>query len=271
MKEFIYLGWTSRSLIVFSSLIFIPNFIAAYTMATTTTITTSTTSTSVDIRNPSGDWALNKSKSKNLDGALKLQGIGWLRRKAILSGTITLKILQTTEAPPPTETIGAATTLNTDTDPLTTIKTQQGLRGIFAGLEQTRSLNWTEQSQVDSVSGAAVHVKSRFVRGVRDNEGRVKPTGLRIETAGRAKERAEIEAFLGGSVCAPVETGGGEEAREKAFVQDFVRCEEGGWTVEQIWAVESLSDGLFLTCKAVAAKGSTTEQACQVYQLEGQK
>ncbi|KAL4790760.1 hypothetical protein BDV19DRAFT_371838 [Aspergillus venezuelensis] len=238
-------------------------------MATTTTITTST---SVDIRNPSGDWALNKSKSKNLDGALKLQGIGWLRRKAILSGTITLKITQTTEPPKTTETIGAAASFNTtDTDSLTTIKIQQGLRGIFAGLEQTRSLNWTEQSQVDSVSGAAVLVKSRFVRGVRDNEGRVKPTSLTIETAARAKERSEIEAFLGAPVSAPVETGGGEEAREKAFVQDFIRCEEGGWTVEQIWAVESLADGLFLTCKAVAAKGSTMEQARQVYQLEGQK
>ncbi|KAL4954887.1 hypothetical protein BDW69DRAFT_183128 [Aspergillus filifer] len=239
-------------------------------MATTTTIATTT---SVDIRNPSGDWALNKSKSKNLDGALKLQGIGWLRRKAILSGTVTLKIIQTTEGPKgpePTETIGAATSLNTDHDPITKITTQQGLRGIFAGLEQTRALNWTEQSQVDSVSGAAVLVKSRFVRGVRDNEGRVKPVGLTIETAARAKQRSEIEAYLGGAVSAPVETGAGEEAREKAFVQDFIRCEEGGWTVEQIWAVESSSDGLFLTCKAVAAKGSSTEQVCQVYQLEGQ-
>ncbi|KAL4934074.1 uncharacterized protein BDV17DRAFT_285815 [Aspergillus undulatus] len=231
---------------------------------------------SITIRNMTGDWTIDKSKSKNLDAALKLQGIGWLRRKAVLSGTVTLKIVQSTSTSTPPLT-GTTTSVNCsgsdlDTELITRITAQQGLRGVFPGVEQTRSLDWTETSQVDAVSGSALLVRSRFVRGIKDGEGRVRPV-LKVETAGSKQDRSDVEAYLGSSVSAPVETaeGGGETAREKAFVQDFIRCEELGWTVEQIWAVEKIGSGIFLTCKVVATKGSSAEQACLVYQPEGQK
>ncbi|RDW89817.1 uncharacterized protein DSM5745_01592 [Aspergillus mulundensis] len=198
----------------------------------------------ISIRNLTGDWAIDKTKSKNIDGALKLQGIGWLRRKAVTSGTITLK------------------TTHSDNS----LMMQQGLRGIFPGVEQTRSLDWSEHEHVDAVSGAAIKVRSRFVPGVLEGE-KVKPV-LQVETPTATGKRGEVEEYLGAAVSAP---GQSDETREKAFVQDFIVCESGGWTAEQIWAVETIGDGLFLTCRAVAAKGDAIEQAYQVYQYEEQK
>ncbi|KAL4999153.1 hypothetical protein BDV10DRAFT_165347 [Aspergillus recurvatus] len=211
----------------------------------------------VSIRNLTGDWVIDKSKSTNLDGALKLQGIGWLRRKAVTSGTITLKTAQTIEA-------------HDGKQPITRLMMQQGLRGIFPGVEQTRSLDWSTHEQVDAVSGAAIAVRSRYVRGVEDGDGsKVKPV-LQVETSAAGDHgKADTETFLGAAVLVP--DIGNEEAREKAFVQDYIVCESGGWTVEQIWAVERIDGGLFLTCRAVAAKGSATEQAYQVYQYEEQQ
>ncbi|KAL4907108.1 hypothetical protein BDW74DRAFT_189671 [Aspergillus multicolor] len=202
----------------------------------------------LSIRNLTGDWAIDKSKSKNIDGALKLQGIGWLRRKAVTSGTITLK-----------------TTYDTNSNSL---MMQQGLRGIFPGVEQTRLLDWSEHEHVDAVSGAAIKVRSRFVRGVVEGE-KVKPV-LQVET--NTAKKAEVETYLTAAVSIPVPAGQvGDGDEEKSFVQDFIVCEGGGWTAEQIWAVEKIGDGLFLTCRAVAAKGDTIEQAYQVYQYEEQK
>ncbi|OJI96761.1 hypothetical protein ASPVEDRAFT_158439 [Aspergillus versicolor CBS 583.65] len=208
--------------------------------------------TDLNIQNLTGDWVVDKSKTKNMDAALKLQGIGWIRRKAVTSGTITLKIKQTTEP-------------QDGGEPVTRLMIQQGLRSIFPGVEQTTALDWTEHKQVDAVSGAAIIVRSRFVRGVRDAGGQVKPV-LDIQTT--AGKREEIESYLGTAVSVP--GGGGEDSSEKAFVQDFIRCPDGGWSAEQVWAVESIGDGLFLTCKAVAAKGSDTQEACLVYQYEQQ-
>lgn len=134
------------------------------------------------------------------------------------SGTITLKIKQTTDS-------------QDGGEPITRLMLQQGLRGIFPGVEQTTTLDWTEHKQVDAVSGAAIIVRSRFVRGVRDAGGRVKPV-LDIQTTAAGK-RGGIEAYLGTAVSVPPGDGG-EDLREKAFVQDFIRCPDGGWTAEQV-------------------------------------
>ncbi|KAL5044130.1 hypothetical protein BDW71DRAFT_209540 [Aspergillus fruticulosus] len=211
----------------------------------------------VSFRNLTGDWVIDKSKSTNIDGALKLQGIGWLRRKAVTSGTITLKTAHIIDA-------------HSGKQPVARLMMQQGLRGIFPGVEQTRPLDWSAHEQVDAVSGAAITVRSRYVRGVEDGDGsRVKPV-LRVETSAAGDQgKADNEAFLGAAVSVPEFDG--EEARAKAFVQDYIVCESGGWTAEQIWAVERLDGGLFLTCRAVAAKGNATEQAYQVYQNEEQQ
>ncbi|KAL4972350.1 hypothetical protein BDW66DRAFT_154815 [Aspergillus desertorum] len=207
----------------------------------------------MSIRNLTGDWVIDKSKSSNIDGALKLQGIGWLRRKAVTSGTITLKTAHHIEA-------------HNGKQPVPRLMMQQGLRGIFPKVAQTRSLDWSAHEQVDAVSGAAITVRSRHVRGIEGDGSRAKPL-LQVETSAvGAKEKADIGAFLSAAVSVPEI--GGEEAREKAFVQDYIVCESGGWTAEQIWAVERIDGSLFQTCRAVAAKGSATEKAYQVYQYE---
>lgn len=134
------------------------------------------------------------------------------------TGTITLKIKQSTEP-------------QGGSEPVTRLMLQQGLRGIFPGVEQTTTLDWTEHKQVDAVSGAAIVVRSRFVKGIRDAGGRVKPV-LDIQTT-TAGKREEIEAYLGTAVSVPP-GGEGEDSCEKAFVQDFIRCPDGGWTAEQV-------------------------------------
>ncbi|KAL3469497.1 hypothetical protein BJX99DRAFT_268146 [Aspergillus californicus] len=201
----------------------------------------------INIRNLSGDWAIDKARTENLDAALKLQGIGWLRRKAVTSGTITLKISQTTE---PTEPATA-----------TKLMMQQGLRGIFPGVEQTRTLNWTDHEHVDAVSGLGIAVRSRFVNGVKNADGKVNPV-FDIETDGL--DKASAGAYLGSAVAVY----DGEGDLERAFVQDVISCADGGWKAEQIWAVEKDGEDIFLTCKAVAVKGSSTENACLVYRYE---
>ncbi|KAL2827586.1 hypothetical protein BDW59DRAFT_160230 [Aspergillus cavernicola] len=209
----------------------------------------------VNIRNLTGDWTIDKARTDNLDAALKLQGIGWLRRKAVTSGTITLNITQTTDS----------------NSPVTNLMMQQGLRGIFPGVEQTRALNWTDHEQVDSVSGAGIVVRSRFVRGVKDGDAKVKPV-FEVETDS-PKNKSDVESFLGTPVSVRdlgEKDGEGEESLEKAFVQDSITCADSGWTAEQIWAVEKDGDEIFLTCKAVAVKGSSTENASLVYKLEEQ-
>ncbi|KAL4872828.1 hypothetical protein BDV12DRAFT_193166 [Aspergillus spectabilis] len=208
----------------------------------------------INIRNLTGDWVIDKHRTENLDAALKLQGIGWLRRKAVTSGTITLKITQFTEE-------ANASSLSEAEKPVH-LMMQQGLRGIFPGVEQTRVLNWTEHEHVDAVSGAAIVVRSQFVNGIKAGKGTAKPV-IQIETAG-AVDLSSVEAYL----ASPVTGGEGEDVLEKAFVQDFIRCEDGGWTAEQVWAVERVGDDVFLSCRAVAVKGSSIEKACLVYKYE---
>ncbi|KAL2824336.1 hypothetical protein BJY01DRAFT_256480 [Aspergillus pseudoustus] len=214
----------------------------------------------VSIRNLTGDWTVDKSKNENLDGALKLQGIGWLRRKAVTSGTITLKISQTT---PEHSAAGGSSGENgsSGAEPVK-LMMQQGLRGIFPGVEQTRSLDWTEHEHVDAVSGAAIIVRSRFVNGVRGADGKVRPEFV-VETA---VKKGEVEGYLGVAVDGVGLEGG--EVVERAFVQDFIEGRgEEGWTAEQIWALERIGEEVRLTCKAVAAKGSAIEKAVLVYQF----
>ncbi|KAL2869246.1 uncharacterized protein BJX67DRAFT_347920 [Aspergillus lucknowensis] len=208
----------------------------------------------VSIRNLTGDWTVDKSKSNNLDAVLKLQGIGWLRRKAVTSGTITLKINQHTDG---------ATDGSSSGEAVTQLMMQQGLRGIFPGVEQTRALNWTEHEHVDAVSGDPIKVRSRFVSAVRTGDGKVRPV-LEVETTG---DKSSVEDHLGSAVVPAGEDGTGETI-EKAFVQDLIVS--GGkeeWTSEQIWAVEKIGDEVILSCKAVAAKGDSSEKAVLAYKF----
>ncbi|KAL2787194.1 hypothetical protein BJX66DRAFT_346349 [Aspergillus keveii] len=213
----------------------------------------------LSIRDLNGDWSIDKSKTENLDGALKLQGIGWLRRKAVSSGTITLKITQTT---PETTAATASNGASTATAEPVKLMMQQGLRGIFPGVEQTRSLDWMEHDHVDAVSGAAISVQSRFVNGTRGADGKVRPE-LDVETA---VKKGEVGEYLGAAVEVFGEHGNGDVV-ERAFVQDFISGGAEGWTAEQIWAVEKIGGEVRLTCKAVAAKGSAIEKAVLFYQF----
>jgi hypothetical protein len=106
---------------------------------------------------------------------------------------------------------------------------QQGLRGIFPGVEQTRSLDWTEHDHVDAVSGAAITVQSRFVSGTRGADGKVRPD-LHVETA---VKKSEVGEYLGAAVEAFGGDGSGDEL-ERAFVQDFISGGAEGWTAEQV-------------------------------------
>jgi hypothetical protein len=174
---------------------------------------------------PSG-WLATSTYLEHQVSNSKQQGIGWLRRKAVSSGTITLKITQTT---PETTAATASNGASTATAEPVKLMMQQGLRGIFPGVEQTRSLDWTEHDHVDAVSGAAITVQSRFVNGVRGADGKVKPE-LDVVTA---VKKGEVGEYLGAAVEVVGEHGNGDVV-ERAFVQDFISGGAEGWTAEQV-------------------------------------
>ncbi|KAF8879320.1 hypothetical protein CPB84DRAFT_1793415 [Gymnopilus junonius] len=101
----------------------------------------------------SGKYVMNKTLSdQRTDEILQLQGVGWLKRKAIAYGTVTLLIKH-----------------YKDDDGVEHIDIEQTLTGGIPGTSERRTLWWKERENEDHLFGA-VKGKSR----------RVKPTELNI-------------------------------------------------------------------------------------------
>ncbi|KFY71285.1 hypothetical protein V499_08503 [Pseudogymnoascus sp. VKM F-103] len=87
------------------------------------------------IANLNGQWVLNKTLSDATEPVLTLQGVGWLKRKAIGLATITLSI---------TEKV---------VDGLTIIDIESTGTGGIQGTAEHRELNWSEREHEDHVFG----------------------------------------------------------------------------------------------------------------------
>ncbi|OBT74916.1 hypothetical protein VF21_06038 [Pseudogymnoascus sp. 05NY08] len=88
------------------------------------------------IANLNGQWVLNKSLSDETEPVLSLQGVGWLKRKAIGLATITLSISEKVE------------------DGLTIIDIESTGTGGIQGTAEHRELNWSERAHEDHVFGS---------------------------------------------------------------------------------------------------------------------
>jgi len=99
----------------------------------------------ITIKDLSGEWVLNKTLSDDTDPVLALQGIPWLKRKAIAWATVTLHVKQYTS----------------DADKVVHIDIDQTATGGIKGTTELRTLDWTEREHYDDMFGQ-LKGQSRF-------------------------------------------------------------------------------------------------------------
>ncbi|KAE8164136.1 hypothetical protein BDV40DRAFT_298850 [Aspergillus tamarii] len=205
------------------------------------------------IRNLSGTWVMNKTLSTDLDAVFKLQGVRWVTRKTIAASSATLRISQGLE----TDSNGLSTA------PAEWMVLEPALAGGFKGVPEKRSLTWTEIEHNDTLFGRAI-ILSHYIDGEKISGGRVRPlVELQSKNIG-----VDATSMLTEAVTMAQEVEAGAETVEKAFMHDFVRSVDGGWTAEQIWAVEVMNGEKLLTRKVVVLKGSSIESAQVFYKLK---
>ncbi|KAJ5154410.1 uncharacterized protein N7500_009849 [Penicillium coprophilum] len=201
--------------------------------------------------NLSGNWVLDKARSTNLDAVLKLQGVGWVTRKAIGASKMTLKTTQSSE------------THGSTGEAAEWIMFEAGLASGLKGVPERRPLTWTEFKHNDTIFGP-VFIRSQYVSGERTSDGRVRPlVELQTKNIGSGILHGLTEAIV---IDQEDEAPG--TTVEKAFIHDFVRSVDFGWTAEQIWAVEIVGEEKLLTRRAVVVKGMSIESVCARYKRE---
>ncbi|KAK7468742.1 hypothetical protein VKT23_003245 [Stygiomarasmius scandens] len=104
--------------------------------------------TEFTIQNLSGKFTMNKSLSDSHDEILRLQGIGWIKRRAIAVATITLSVNH-----------------YKDGNGVEHIDIDQTLTGGIPGTTERRTLDWTERETNDSLFGPVVG-KSRRIKNL---------------------------------------------------------------------------------------------------------
>ncbi|KAJ7092578.1 hypothetical protein C8R44DRAFT_891035 [Mycena epipterygia] len=86
-----------------------------------------------------GKFIMNKGMSGDTDRILTLQGVGWLKRKAISLGTVTLDIKH-----------------YKDDGGVEHVDIDQTLTGGIPGTREERILSWTERENEDHLFGAVI-------------------------------------------------------------------------------------------------------------------
>ncbi|KAF8898892.1 hypothetical protein BD779DRAFT_45380 [Infundibulicybe gibba] len=96
--------------------------------------------------NITGKYSMNKSLSGDTDEILTLQGVGWLKRKAVSAATVTLHVKH-----------------YKDDAGIEHIDINQLVAGGISGTTESRTLDWAERENEDHLFGA-VKGKSRRVK-----------------------------------------------------------------------------------------------------------
>ncbi|KAL2855608.1 hypothetical protein BJX68DRAFT_263965 [Aspergillus pseudodeflectus] len=203
----------------------------------------------ISIRNLNGNWVMDKARSTNVDAVFKLQGVGWVTRKAIAAATPSLKITQWSDA----DSVGSSSSA------AEWMLLEPALAGVLKPAPEKRSMTWTEAEYNDSLFGRVV-IRSQYISGEKTSDGRVRPL-VKFQTMNLG---ADAESVLGEPVIVSQDEAFPDTV-EKAFIHDFVRSVDSGWTAEQIWAVELVGEEVILSRRAVVAKGSSTESARVIY------
>ncbi|KAL3486941.1 hypothetical protein BJX62DRAFT_241520 [Aspergillus germanicus] len=207
----------------------------------------------VSIRNLGGTWVMDKARSTNLDAVFKLQGVGWITRKAIAAGTPSLKITQGSDANRDPGNSSSSTT------PSEWMLLEPALAGVLKAAPDKRPMMWTESEYSDNLFGPVI-IRSQYISGEAMADGRVRPlVEIQTRDLGPDAERMLTEAIV-------ITKDNAEEGIiGKAFIHDFARSVDSGWTAEQIWAVEIIGEATLLTRRIVVKKGSFIELALVFY------
>ncbi|KAJ5125498.1 hypothetical protein N7448_004818 [Penicillium atrosanguineum] len=189
------------------------------------------------IKNLTGQWQMDTTLSDPTDSILSLQGMSWFLRKALPYATVTLHVKEYAE----------------EANPLVYhIDVDQVITGGINGTQERRQLDWEQRDHTDNIFGT-LHGRSRFIRGVKGADGKVRPA-VEIQTkVGDAAADEKAGKFLRGEILADgsasegylVEDEGDEFGEgEGLYVQSWVVNEESGWTAEQIWGFELINGSL---------------------------
>ncbi|KAL4963694.1 uncharacterized protein BDV14DRAFT_190789 [Aspergillus stella-maris] len=212
----------------------------------------------ITLKTLNGSWTLDKSVSDSSDSILRLQGVSWLTRKAISAATLTLHF---TSSSIETE----------DGTEIPQLTMRQTLTGGIPGSTEERVMDWVERMRSNHVYGDVLS-KSKLVKGVEGESGAVKPE---IEVQSSLKDegvKGKIREFLtGGTGYLPTASEEDEKNKDLAdlYIHDFGRSEKSGWTVEQIWALETINFQSYLTRRIAAVRGDEVELARLVYKFYG--
>ncbi|KAE8383565.1 hypothetical protein BDV26DRAFT_251225 [Aspergillus bertholletiae] len=209
----------------------------------------------ITIKDLSGEWTMDKTLSNPTEPILALQGMGWMKRKALNIASITLSIHQYADEKDPK-------VLHVNID--------QTVTGGIPGTTEHRITDWEGRVHEDHVFGK-VKGYSRLIRGSKGEDGKFRPN---VEIATKTDDEV-VKKFLKGEILADgKDTEGfvadenvGEEygEGEGLFLQSFVENLDSGWTAEQIWGFEVIDGKRYYTRRIVVAKGEKYEKARFVY------
>lgn len=157
--------------------------------------------------------------------------MSWFLRKALPYATVTLHVKEYTDSANPQ-------VYHIDVD--------QVITGGISGSKEARQLDWQEREHVDNIFGS-LRGKSRFLRGSKANDGKVRPAVEFQTKVGDAEKDAKVQRFLRGEVLLDgsaaegfvVDDEGAEFGEgEGLWMQSFVVNEQNGWTAEQVCGLQ---------------------------------
>ncbi|KAL3470327.1 hypothetical protein BJX99DRAFT_264319 [Aspergillus californicus] len=205
----------------------------------------------IALKSLKGSWTLDKSVSDDADSILKLQGVGWLTRKAIGAATLTLHFTSDVEA-------------SSSSAPTPHLTMRQTLTGGIPGSTEERIMDWVERERSNHIYGD-VKSRSRLISGVIE-DGAVRPVLTLQSKAQPASIEEEVKTFLRGGTPYTAQT---ETDYTDLYVHDFGRNEKSGWTAEQIWSIEVINSQQYLTRRVAVVREDGYELARLVYKFSG--
>ncbi|KAL4933205.1 uncharacterized protein BDV17DRAFT_286883 [Aspergillus undulatus] len=245
--------------------------------------------TDITLKTLKGSWTLSydsyashpflspRSFNRSANNKKPQQGVSWLTRKAIGAATLTLHFTSTVK---PHQPESASPTGDDDHEGKVAYLTmRQTLTGGIPGSTEERVMDWLERGRSNHVYGDVLS-RSRFVRGVRGDDGGMRPD-IQVQSKTEAGDEVvgKIKAFLtGGTPYLPPDfaSASGQNGNEKEqkeypdlYIHDFGRNEKSEWTAEQIWGLEVIDSQAYLTRRVAVVKGDEYELARLVYRFSG--
>ncbi|KAL2811832.1 hypothetical protein BDW59DRAFT_155437 [Aspergillus cavernicola] len=202
--------------------------------------------TDITLKTLKGSWTLDKAISDDSDSILRLQGVGWLTRKAIGAATLTLNFTSSVESSVVHLTMG------------------QTITGGIAGSTEERIMDWVERERSNHIYGDVLS-RSQLIQGVKEDDGAVRPElTLQSKTQPAAIEQ-EITNFLRGGT--PYLSQVENDDYTDLYIHDFGRNEKSGWTAEQVWGIEVINSQSYLTRRVAVVREDAYELARLVYKF----